>query len=145
MKLPITLKEDVMPFARLTIADPGLAEHTQRELVHAITGLLESDLHKEREVVVCHVNLVPAEQWYLATRHAAGATGAHLEVSITAGTNTTEDKAAFLGNAYTAIERALGTLPDAAYVALYELDGQSYGYNGISQTERKRRNPDEKD
>lgn len=134
-----------MPFARLTIADPGLAADTQQELVEAITGLLESDLHKEADVAVCHINVVPADRWYVAAQPSAEATGAHLEVSITAGTNTNDEKAAFLRDAYAALHDALGALPAAAYVALYELDGHSYGYNGISQTERKRRHPDARD
>jgi 4-oxalocrotonate tautomerase len=133
-----------MPFARFTIADPELAAEVQADLAAGVTALLERDLLKEPEVTVVHVNLVPAQRWFVAAER-ADATGAHLEVSITAGTNTAQEKAAFIDHAYELLGKHLGTLPAAAYVALYELDGESYGYNGITQLARRRLDPAEKD
>jgi 4-oxalocrotonate tautomerase len=127
-----------MPFARFTIADPDLSDEKQQRLVTAIGELLASDLGKEPEATVVYVNLVSAERWYVAAEHPGGATGAHLEVSITSGTNTAEEKGNFLRHAYELLAETLGALPAAVYVALYELDGESYGYNGISQLARKR-------
>jgi 4-oxalocrotonate tautomerase len=128
-----------MPFARLTIADEHLDPAVQQRLAAQVTDLLEHELLKEPEVTVVHTNLVPADRWFVdhAQRH-ADATGAHLEVSISAHTNTAEEKAKFLAGAYELLERTLGTLPPAAYVALYELDPESYGYNGLSQLARWR-------
>ncbi|MGP0033572.1 MAG: tautomerase family protein [Solirubrobacteraceae bacterium] len=104
-----------------------------------MTELLERDLLKEPEVTVVHTNLVPADRWFVghAERHPE-TTGAHLEVSITAGTNTAQEKAAFLEHAYALLADTLGNLPAAVYVAVVELDGEAYGYNGISQLARRR-------
>lgn len=134
-----------MPFARLTIADPDLPEQTQRQLAERMTRLLADDLDKESEVAVVHINLVPAQRWFVAGRPVPGQTGAHCEVSITAGTNTEQEKATFLHDAYALLQETLAPLPPAAYVALYELDARSYGYNGISQYARAQHNPDQKD
>ncbi|MEV6067768.1 hypothetical protein AB0L82_14540 [Nocardia sp. NPDC052001] len=134
-----------MPFVRITIADPELAPDTQAALAADITALLEKDLLKEPEVTVVHLNLVPADRWFVGASRLTGVTGAHLEVSITAGTNTSQEKAAFIDHAYDALNTRLGALPGAAYVALYELDGESYGYNGITQLARRRIDPTEKD
>lgn len=125
-----------MPFARLTIADPDLQSDVEQALAADITALLREDLHKDPDVTVVSVQLVPGERWFVATERAIHSTGAHCEVSITAGTNSAEEKAAFLRNAYDLLVKHLGTLPEAAYVALYELDGRSYGYNGLSQHQR---------
>ncbi|MTE16775.1 tautomerase family protein [Nocardia aurantiaca] len=134
-----------MPFARLTIADLDCAADTQTALAADITELLEQDLLKEPEVTVVQINLVPAERWFVAAAHPVEATGVHLEVSITAGTNTAQEKAAFIGHAYDLLSSRLGPMPAAAYVALYELDGESYGYNGVTQLARRRLDPAEKD
>jgi 4-oxalocrotonate tautomerase len=134
-----------MPFARLTVADPQLSVETQHELAEGITKLLSGALLKEPEVTVVNTVLVPREQWFVAAIPRCAATGAHLEVSITAGTNTAEEKAAFLSEAYRLLVEALHTLPPAVYVALHELDAESYGYNGISQLARRRQDPAEKD
>ncbi len=135
-----------MPFARFTIADEDLTPDTQQRLAAGVTELLERDLLKEPEVTVVHTNLVPADRWFAghAQRHPE-ATGAHLEISITAGTNTAQEKAAFLTHAHQLLADTLGTLPPAAYVAVVELDGESYGYNGTSQLARRRQGPDERD
>lgn len=134
-----------MPFARITIADPDIAPDVQAALAADITALLEKDLLKEPEVTVVQVNLVPSERWFVAGVRPVSATGVHLEVSITVGTNTAQEKAAFIEHADEVLFRHLGPLPSAAYVALYELDGESYGYNGVTQLARRRLDPGEKD
>lgn len=134
-----------MPFARVTIANPDVPADTQAALAADITALLEKDLLKEPEVTVVQINLVPADRWFVANARPVEATGAHLEVSITAGTNTSQEKAAFIEHAYAVLADRLGPLPAAAYVALYELDGESYGYNGVTQLARRRLDPAEKD
>lgn len=128
-----------MPFARLTIADEHLDPAVQQRLAEEVTDLLERQLLKEPEVTVVQTNLVPGDRWFAdhARRH-PDATGAHLEVSITAHTNTAAEKAAFLAGTYAMLQRTLGALPPAVYVALYELDPESYGYNGVSQLARRR-------
>ena len=128
-----------MPFARITIADENLAPDIQQRLATGVTELLEQDLLKEPEVTVVHTNLVPTDRWFVdhAERH-PDTTGAHLEVSITAGTNTAQEKAAFLEHAYALLGDTLGTIPATVYVAIIELDGEAYGYNGISQLARRR-------
>ncbi|BAW06168.1 tautomerase family protein [Nocardia seriolae] len=130
-----------MPFVRLTIADPDIAVDVRSALARDLSALLESGLGKEYEHTVVHIDLVPADRWYVAGVHPGEGTGAHLEVSITAGTNTPEEKAAFISDAHELLGRRLGVLPAAVYVALYELDGRSYGYNGITQAARKNLDP----
>jgi 4-oxalocrotonate tautomerase len=142
---PTTHKEKDMPFARLTIADPNLSLTASQDLAGAVTDLLDTVLLKDRAAAVVHVNLVSATSWYVAGANQPSATGAHLEVSITAGTNSAEEKAAFLRGAYELLSYKLGTLPAAVYVALYELDGEAYGYNGISQTARHQQAPATRD
>ncbi|MCU1644091.1 MAG: praC [Nocardia sp.] len=134
-----------MPFARITIADMDVPSEVQADLAADITGLLERDLLKEPEVTVVQVNLTPADRWFVQAVRPVEATGVHLEVSITLGTNTAQEKAAFIEHAYAALAKRLGALPGAAYVALYELDGESYGYNGVTQLARRRLDPAEKD
>jgi 4-oxalocrotonate tautomerase len=134
-----------MPFVRITIADPDLSASAGETLVTSITSLLVSDLGKEPDVIVVHINLVPADRWFVARERPVGATGAHVEVSITDGTNSRQEKEAFLRHTYELLGETLGTLPSTVYVALYELNAESYGYNGVSQLARKEQNADEKD
>jgi 4-oxalocrotonate tautomerase len=134
-----------MPFARLTIADPGLDAGVQQDLAASVTHLLANDLHKEPDVAVVQINLTPVEHWFVGGRRNPATTGAHLEVSITAASNTEAEKAKFLADAFQLLTDKLQTLPAAVYVALYQLDAEAYGYNGVSQMTRHHNNPDERD
>ena len=122
-----------MPFARFTIAAERLDRETEQGLADDVTTLLHDVLRKDPAVTGVSIQLVDPQRWYIARQPIEGVTGAHLEISITAGTNTERERATFLDRAYRMMRDRLGPLPEAVYVALYELDGRSYGYNGVSQ------------
>ncbi|MVU81778.1 hypothetical protein GPX89_31645 [Nocardia sp. ET3-3] len=134
-----------MPFARITVAAADLPTETGARLATEITELLDKVLLKDAAHAVVHLNLTAPDRWFVGGERLADATGAHLEVSITAGTNTTAEKTEFVERAYEVLARNLGLLPAAVYVALYELDGESYGYNGVTQLARLRANPSGRD
>lgn len=127
-----------MPFARLTVADEHLPAATRAALAEGITALLASDLRKARETTVLEVSLVPAQSWFVAGRQHPGTTGAHLEVGITVGSNSAEERSRFIANAYAFLAERLGAVPPAVYVALFEVGGESYGVNGHTQFARRR-------
>ena len=121
-----------MPFIRLTVADPNLTTERQRSLAEEFTRLVDRDLDKDPEDTVVQVNVVPERQWYIGGRAPDGG-GVHVEVSITADTNTDDQKAAFLRDAHAAVAAHVPAPASAIYVALYEVDGHAYGFNGVSQ------------
>ncbi|MDR6156255.1 phenylpyruvate tautomerase PptA (4-oxalocrotonate tautomerase family) [Acidovorax delafieldii] len=82
---------------------------------------------------------LPSARW-----HIGGATveqpTALLEISITQGTNTQEEKAAFIQAAFAELQRQLagdGTLAAASYVVVRELPASDWGYGGRTQQARK--------
>ncbi|MGA4792070.1 tautomerase family protein [Nocardia sp. AB354] len=127
-----------MPFARLTATGPDLPAQTRAALAADITALLEKDLFKAPEVTVVQINTVPASHWFVAGAGIKNATGVHLEVDITAGTNTAAEQATFIEHAYAVLNQHLGLLTTATYVVLRELGGESWGFNGMTQMARRR-------
>lgn len=130
-----------MPFIRVTVSDPDLAPARRNVLAQGLTDLAVSVLGKSAARTTVLVNPVPAEHYYVAGHPVREATGAHVEVSITAGTNNADEKARFIAGAYALLRETLGMLPPIAGVALYELHPESYGYNGITQFDHYRRAP----
>lgn len=128
-----------MPYIRVTVSDPDLAPARRDALAQGLTGLAVSALGKSAARTTVHLNLVPATDYFVAGRAVREATGAHVEVSITAGTNNAAEKARFIAEAYELLRTTLGALPPVAGVALYELDPESYGYNGVTQFDHYRR------
>lgn len=62
---------------------------------------------------------------------------AHLEVKVTAGANTTAEKAAFMSKASALLRSVLGEmLHEVTYVVVHELPADTWGWDGITQGAR---------
>lgn len=127
-----------MPTLSLKIAplqNPG----RYRQLAQALTSLTADLLGKRREVTAVLIEDLPAARWYIDARGAERPT-AMLEISITAGTNTEGEKAAFIQAAFGELQRQLGSggpLEEASYVVVRELPASDWGYGGRTQLARK--------
>jgi 4-oxalocrotonate tautomerase len=129
-----------MPHIRATVTDPALPAETRRALAEGLTRLAVSALGKSSERTIVHLDLLPADRYYVDGRPLAdGVRDAHVEVSITAGTNSAAEKAAFITEAHTFLSGLLGPLARGG-VALHEPHPESYGYQGVTQFDHYRRN-----
>lgn len=111
-----------------------------RQLAGALTDLAVQRLGKRREVTAVVIDDLPAARWHIGGAPAEQPT-ALLEISITQGTNTPEEKAAFIEAAYAELQRQLaggGTLAIASYVVVRELPASDWGYGGRTQQDRQR-------
>lgn len=127
-----------MPTLQLKLSPP---QNTERlaALAGALTRLSTEHLGKRAEVTAVMIDQLPAEHWYVAGREVERAT-AWLEISITAGTNTSEEKATFIDAAFAELEHQLGrgqALQPATYVLVRELPATDWGYGGKTQLARK--------
>ncbi|WP_329129714.1 tautomerase family protein [Streptomyces caniferus] len=127
-----------MPYIRVTVPDPDLPADVQSALAEGLTRLVVSALRKSSARTIVHIDLVPAGSYFIGGRPLAGHRDAHVEVSITMGTNSAAEKAAFIARAGELLSDTLGPLPRSG-VALHELHPESYGYNGVTQFDYYRR------
>ena len=82
---------------------------------------------------------LPGARWYVGGRDVQRPT-VFLEISITAGTNSESEKAAFITAAFAELERQLGDgkpLENASYVIVRELPASDWGYGGQTQAQRR--------
>jgi 4-oxalocrotonate tautomerase len=129
-----------MPYFRVTVPDPGLPAEDRRALAEGLTRLAVSVLRKSSARTIVHLNLVPAGTYYIDGKPLTGGRDAHIEATLTQGTNSAAEKAAFIAAADELLTDVLGPLPRAG-VALHELAPESYGYNGVTQFDFYRRTP----
>ncbi|WP_329565870.1 tautomerase family protein [Streptomyces sp. NBC_01361] len=127
-----------MPFIRVTVTDTALPAHAQRTLAEGLTGLAVSALRKSGARTIVHVDLVPADRYYVDGRPLTGGLDAHVEATITVGTNSAAEKAAFIAETGELMTKTLGPLARCG-VALHELHPESYGYDGVTQFDFYRR------
>ncbi len=122
-----------MPTLQLKLT-PVLPAPAQAALAAELTQLTALVLGKRPEVTAVLMELVP--QWFIGGAPVAQAT-AWLTISITAGTNTAAQKAAFITEAHALLQRHLGPLAPASYVIVHELPATDWGYGGQTQAARQ--------
>jgi 4-oxalocrotonate tautomerase len=122
-----------MPFLRLTIT-PAPAASAAYALAERLTNLMAERLGKK--AALTSVLVEPAHGlWTIGG--AAQPAAAHLEATITAGTNTETEKAAFIAEAMTLLRAHLPDLHAATYVTLREAAATDWGYDGRTQAARR--------
>jgi 4-oxalocrotonate tautomerase len=117
-----------MPFVNATLCakpSPGLTER----VVLLLTDLTAKVLGKERERTTVAVQYVPEEQW--GRGGAIPARGFYVEVKITSGTNSRDDKSRYVREVNHGLQMLLAG--SAGYVAVDEIAPDSWGYAGETQ------------
>ena len=89
-------------------------------------------------VTAVAVALVPAAQWFVAGQslEAAGLAGFWLDIVVTDGTNTKDEKAAYVAAVFAAMADLIGPLHTESYVLVREVKADAYGYGGRTQEAR---------
>lgn len=130
-----------MPTLNLKVTPPIDATRAQ-SLAAALTTLTADVLGKRREVTAVTavtVESLSASHWFVAGQPATRAT-AQLQIHITAGTNTAEQKARFVATAFALLQSELapdGALEPASYVQVLALAAPDWGYGGRTQAARQ--------
>ena len=105
------------------------------EIAADLTRLTNELLGKRREVTAVAIDWLPAEQWFIGGTALAesGQRSFFLKIEITTGTNTKDQKAAFVAAVFAAMEQRLGPLAPASYVVIQEVSADAWGYAGNTQ------------
>jgi 4-oxalocrotonate tautomerase len=112
------------------------------ELTHQIAELLldltTRILKKKHEVTAIAIDYVDHDSWVV---------GGHLlseqkknsfyfDIKITDETNTKDEKAQYIREAFAGFERILGNLHEESYIYVQDVRAASYGYGGYTQEYR---------
>jgi 4-oxalocrotonate tautomerase len=125
-----------MPFIRITSFGSPLRQEQITRLQQETTRFMVEILHKDPSLTAV---LVEEAKGSWSIGGAPQPLAAHVEAIITKGTNSTLDKAAFLAAQRDLLHEVLGALPKASYIVIREIEGTDWGYDGLSQLERKQR------
>lgn len=110
---------------------PSQAQEAMRQLVELSTQVLG-----KREVVTAFLHeVIPRANWWVGGRCDA-VVQAQLDIRVTRGTNTEEEKSTFITQAYAVMERLFVGLDPVCYVSVLEVPSSDWGYGGLSQFKR---------
>jgi len=123
-----------MPMITLQLSRPLDAE-TRLAVTRAVTDLTAEVLGKKRELTALAMGHI--EHWSVGAEAVGGAlTAFHLDVRITAGTNTKPEKANYVSAVWQALDELIGPLHPASYIVVSDLAADSWGYAGETQEVR---------
>jgi len=129
-----------MPFIHARYSAP--ADQDLREpIASLLTEVTARVLRKKPDVAAVVVEQVAPTDWFIGSRSLADHRKAtfFVEVRVTKGTNLKEEKAAYLREVFGKLESLLGPVHPESYVHMHEVEGDAYGYGGVSQEARWQR------
>lgn len=127
-----------MPMITLQYATPQRKPGLAEALAEAVSRLSADILGKDPAVTAVAVEEIDPARWFVGGRSLAqhGLAGFWLDIRITDGTNTREEKAAFVAAAFARMNELIGPLHNESYVHVNDVRGDAYGYGGLTQNER---------
>ncbi|NDA47556.1 MAG: 4-oxalocrotonate tautomerase [Alphaproteobacteria bacterium] len=112
---------------------------TSKDLTAQIGALLldltSRILKKKREVTAIVIEYVDHDHWFVGGRllSETGKNSFYFDIKITDETNTKDEKAQYIKEAFEGFERILGNLHEESYVYVQDVRAASYGYGGRTQ------------
>ncbi len=127
-----------MPILTLKLSAQARIQNTTA-LAQALTALSQRVLHKHSDVTSVVLQRVAQENWWVGGE-LSDQVFAQLDIRITQGTNTEEEKAAFTAQAYALLSGCIGvgqSLHAVSYISVQELPATDWGYGGLTQQQRR--------
>jgi 4-oxalocrotonate tautomerase len=127
-----------MPLITVTYSSARATPSLKADIAAAVTELTTKILHKDPKVTAIIVKSVDAADWFAGGRSLAEQKLASfwLDIHVTEGTNTKDEKAAYLAAMFERMGELLGPLHEESYLHVDEVRGDAYGFGGLTQERR---------
>lgn len=126
-----------MPYIAIKVsADPSAA--LTRTLSDGVVQRTAQILRKKPEITAVTVEYVSPEHWIVGgkTLREHGKASYWLDIKVVDGTNTKDEKAAYLREIFAFMGEVLGPLHEESYGLVHEVKADAYGFGGRTQEHR---------
>ncbi|MFM6992871.1 MAG: tautomerase family protein [Rhodoferax sp.] len=95
-------------------------------------------LKKKPELTAIAIDYVSRDHWSIGGKllRDLGKNSVYFDIKITDETNTKDEKARYIAEAFTGFEKLLGELDEKSYVYIQDVRAATYGYGGRTQEYR---------
>ena len=123
-----------MPYLNARISGSPSPEVVAK-VAGALADLTTDILGKKRELTSVAVEPVDDDRWFVggAPVSSQGTRTFFLEIHVTEGTNTKDEKADYVREVFASMQSILGGLHPASYVVIKPIAADSWGYEGATQ------------
>lgn len=127
-----------MPLITVSYTTSRRSPSLKADIVNAVSGLTAEILHKDPKVTAIIVKSVDAGDWFAGGKSLAEQALASywIDIHVTEGTNTKDEKAAYLAAMFKRMAGILGPLHPETYLHVDEVKGDAYGFGGLTQERR---------
>jgi 4-oxalocrotonate tautomerase len=123
-----------MPYLNAKISGNPSPE-VARQVAEMLAHLTASILRKKRELTSINVENVDGNKWFVAGTSISSqeVKTFYLEIHVTEGTNTKDEKANYVREVFSSMQSILGKLHPASYIVIKDVGADSWGYEGATQ------------
>jgi 4-oxalocrotonate tautomerase len=138
MKRRGTQRRKLMPLISVTYSSSRHPPSLKADIAGAVTELTAKILHKDPKVTAIIVKSVDAADWFAGGKSLREQKLASfwLDIHVSEGTNTKDEKAAYLAAMFKRMGELLGPLHNESYLHVDEVRGDAYGFGGLTQERR---------
>ncbi|SAK75686.1 4-oxalocrotonate tautomerase [Caballeronia arationis] len=126
-----------MPILNVKVSANKTPELT-RQISDLLLDLTTRVLGKKREVTAIAIDFVDRDSWVVGGKLLSeqNKNSFYFDIKITDETNTKDEKARYIREAFEGFERILGDLHEESYIYVQDVKAASYGYGGYTQEYR---------
>jgi 4-oxalocrotonate tautomerase len=127
-----------MPIITVKYSTPRAQSGLKAKVASAASELSAGVLHKDPKITAVVAEAVDPSDWFCGGHSLAesGLASFWLEIRITEGSNTKDEKAAFIAAVFKRMGELLGPLHVESYVYANEVRADGYGFGGLTQERR---------
>ncbi|MGJ4899394.1 tautomerase family protein [Bradyrhizobium oligotrophicum] len=127
-----------MPLINIVYASQRRSPSLKKAIADAVTELTARILRKDPKVTAVIVSEADAADWFAGGASLAeqGLASYWIDVHVSEGTNTKDEKAAYLAAVFARMAELIGPLHHETYLHVDEIKADAYGFGGLSQERR---------
>jgi 4-oxalocrotonate tautomerase len=132
------LRRTTMPLITVSYTTSRQSPSLKADIASAVSELTATILHKDPEVTAIIVKSVDASDWFAGGKSLAEQKLASywIDIHVSEGTNTKDEKAAYLAAMFKRMAAILGPLHPETYLHVDEVKADAYGFGGLTQERR---------
>lgn len=126
-----------MPILNVKISGTKSAE-TTKQVTDLLLDITTRILKKKREVTAIAIDYIDRDCWIVGGKLLSeqNKNSFYFDIKVTDETNTKDEKAQYIKEAFAGFEKILGSLHEESYVYVADVRATAYGYGGKTQEYR---------
>jgi 4-oxalocrotonate tautomerase len=130
-----------MPYVNVKLVKQQVSVESRQLLIDGIMDIIEKIMGRNRNLTVIVLDEVDSANWFIGGQPLSKTGTAHgnviyVEIKISKGTSNPEQMLAVIKAGRALVDRVLGSGDMTNYFVINELNPDSWGFDGISMTER---------